>query len=104
MGNVDRPVPPMDEECAATWRFLIDTQFGGVVPEITDEIVPLARAYKLPTRETVLKEFPVSEEERSVPGVDGEIAVSVFTPRDHPGNGAGIVWLHGGGMVAGHRF
>jgi acetyl esterase/lipase len=94
----------MDEECAAAWRYLIDTQLGGVVPEITEEIVPRARAYKMPTREMVLDQFPVSEKAYSVRTSDAEVAVSVFTPRNHQGTGAGIVWLHGGGMIAGHRF
>ncbi|ADP81435.1 alpha/beta hydrolase [Pseudofrankia inefficax] len=104
MGNVDQPVPPMDEECAAAWNHLVETQFGGRIPEITEELVPRAQAHKMPTRAMVLDQFPVTEEERSVPGLDAEITVSVFTPHDHEGTGPGIVWLHGGGMIAGHRF
>ncbi|MCK9902640.1 alpha/beta hydrolase [Frankia sp. Cpl3] len=54
----------------------------------------------------VLGEFPITEQERAVPvsDADAEITVSVFTSRDHAGAGPGIVWIHGGGMVAGHRF
>lgn len=94
----------MDKESAAVWRHLVDTVYGGVVPEITEEIVPRARAHKLPTRETVLGHFPVTEKEYSAPGPDADVTVSVFTPRDHAGSGPGIVWIHGGGMIAGHRF
>ncbi|MCK9903296.1 hypothetical protein MXD63_24975 [Frankia sp. Cpl3] len=51
MGTANHPAPAMDEECAAAWRHVVDNQFGGRLPEITEEIVPRARMHRLPTRE-----------------------------------------------------
>lgn len=104
MSASSRPAPAMDEECAAVWRSIVDKHFGGVVTELTEDMIPKARAFGLPTRDMLLEAFPFTEEERIIPGPGSELTLAVFTPADHGGVGPGIVWAHGGGMVFGDRF
>ncbi len=43
MGTADRPTPAMDEECSSAWQLIGDNQYGGNLPEITEEIIPRSR-------------------------------------------------------------
>ncbi|MEX5709429.1 alpha/beta hydrolase [Parafrankia sp. FMc6] len=106
MGTLDHSTPAMDEECAAAWRLILDKYFGGAAGriDITEDIIPKARAHKMPSREMLLEAFPFTEEEHAIPGPESEITISVFTPIDHGDTGPGIFWIHGGGMVTGDRF
>ncbi|WP_198955576.1 alpha/beta hydrolase fold domain-containing protein [Frankia sp. CcI49] len=94
----------MDEECAAAWRLIIEGHFGGVVPEMTEDEIPKARASNMLTRDLMLSLFPFTEREITFPGPESPITLSVFTPVGHVPGGPGIVWIHGGGMTTGDRF
>lgn len=74
-------LPPLAERDPATWR-----QQG---------LDLAAKARDLPFSPPVH-----SEEDRTLPGPAGEIAVRVFTPGEH-GPYPVLVWFHGGGWVLG---
>jgi len=76
---------------------------------ITTDLVPKLRepVPGVPTNlELALEAFPdVAHREVRVPGYDGgEITLSIFEPADGVKSGAGIYWIHGGGMLIGDRF
>jgi acetyl esterase/lipase len=56
--------------------------------------------------ELALQVFPdVAHSERRIPGHNGaEILVSIVEPADGVKSGAGVYFIHGGGMVVGDRF
>ncbi|MDT3445424.1 MULTISPECIES: alpha/beta hydrolase [unclassified Pseudofrankia] len=104
MSTAGYPAPPMDADCAAVWRDILDRYFGGVPSELTEETLPISRAFNVPGRDYLLKLFPFTEQERAITGPESQIVLSVFTPPDHAGVGPGIFWIHGGGMAYGDRF
>jgi acetyl esterase/lipase len=54
--------------------------------------------------EQVLNTRTLDHDAVTVPGPDGELTASVFTPRGKITTGAGIYFLHGGGFIIGDRF
>ena len=54
--------------------------------------------------EEVLSTRALDHDVVTVPGPDGDLAASVFTPRGKTTTGAGIYFLHGGGFILGDRF
>ena len=96
------PRPPYDKE-------LLDVLAGLKLPfNITRELIPVIRKMPLPAIEDVIKDQPISHEERSIDGPGGSISLSIFrstssnttTVPTHPG----LFWIHGGGFFSGSRF
>ncbi|MBD3142014.1 alpha/beta hydrolase [Microbispora bryophytorum] len=72
---------------------------------ITPEMIePLRAAPFTAPIEEVLSTRNLNHTVVTVPGPDGDLTASVFTPRRKSAPGAGIYFLHGGGMVIGDRF
>jgi acetyl esterase/lipase len=76
---------------------------------ISPELVPAMRepVPGVPTNlELALAAYPgVSHREIEIPAHDGvQITLSIFEPADGVKTGAGIYWIHGGGMLIGDRF
>ncbi len=83
-------------------RFL-DALAAGNPPSVLDASVAKRRAQLAELMKLSGPEAPVaSAEDRTVPGPAGPLAVRVYTPLDAPGSLLpGLVYLHGGGLVAG---
>lgn len=64
----------------------------------------MLRSLDFPTREALLEGRTYAERAIEVPGPSGPIATSVFEPRDRVAPAPALVWIHGGGLVAGDRF
>ena len=47
-----------------------------------------------------LKDSPVSIEERTIPGPDGDIGLVIYQPPT-PAPRGGLLWIHGGGYIVG---
>ncbi|WAZ26717.1 alpha/beta hydrolase [Streptomyces cinnabarinus] len=69
-----------------------------------DMIEPLRAAPFTAPIEEVLATRALDHEVVTVPGPDGELTASVFTPRGKTTAGPGIYFLHGGGFIIGDRF
>ncbi|MGW0931148.1 alpha/beta hydrolase [Streptomyces sp. NPDC002644] len=76
-------------------------------PTITAEMIePLRAAPFTAPIEEVLRTRALDHRTVTVPGADGDLTASVFTPhsRTTGTRGPGIYFLHGGGMIIGDRF
>ncbi|MGV9453108.1 alpha/beta hydrolase [Streptomyces sp. NPDC003635] len=91
--------PPYDPELGA----LLDQ--SPLPSAITAEMIGALRAapFTAPIEE-VLSTRDLQHRIVTVPGPDRDLAASVFTPRSGALSGAGIYFLHGGGMIIGDRF
>lgn len=98
------PAPPLDPECGAVWRAISDAFVGGGSRNLDARLLPALRAQPLHSRESLLDGRRYSARDLRIPGPAGEILVSVFTPDVRAALVPGILWIHGGGMVAGDRF
>lgn len=96
------PAPPFDPELEGVLAALTAT----VPPTITPEMVERFRALPAdPTVGGLVAELGIAHEQRTIAGHGGDaIEISVFGPPDPAHPGAGILYLHGGGMVFGNRF
>lgn len=64
---------------------------------------PKARAMFQPIWDALadeLKDSPVTIDERSIPGPDGEIGIVIYQPPT-PAPRGGLLWIHGGGYIVG---
>ncbi len=64
---------------------------------------PKARAMFQPIWDALadeLKDSPVTIDERTIPGPDGEIGVVIYQPPP-PAPRGGLLWIHGGGYIVG---
>ena len=64
---------------------------------------PKARAMFQPIWDALadeLKNSPVTIEERTIPGPDGEIGIVIYQPPT-PAPRGGLLWIHGGGYIVG---
>jgi acetyl esterase/lipase len=92
-------------------RPLYDPELGALLANsplptaITADMIESLRAapFTAPIEE-VLSTRALDHEVVTVPGPDGDLTASVFTPRGKNTTGAGIYFLHGGGMIIGDRF
>jgi acetyl esterase/lipase len=91
--------PPYDPELDA---LLADSPLPAVLTP--DMIGPLRAAPFTAPIEEALAARAMDHEVVSVPGPDGELTASVFTPRGRTRTGPGIYYLHGGGFIIGDRF
>lgn len=104
-GIVDRQRPlPLEPRVK---RFL-DVLAAGNPPSVLHASVEQRRAQLAELMKLSGPEVPVAGvQERTLPGPAGALAVRVYTPLDAPGVAApgearpGLVYLHGGGLVAG---
>lgn len=99
------PLPPFRPDAEAILE-AIHEFFPRV---ITPDIVPAMRepVPGVPSNlELAQQAYPdVAHREVTVPGHGGaEIVLSIFEPADGVKSGAGIYWIHGGGMLVGDRF
>lgn len=99
-GNI--PKPPYDPE-------LIPFLNAFPLKDLTPDGIPALREIQnsIATLEGTLAGEPFNHEERSVPGPNGPVTLSIFHPQD--GQAAGqlrpvIYHMHMGGMVVGNRF
>ncbi len=91
--------PPCDPELGA---LLANSPLPATIT--AEMIAPLLAApFTAPTEE-VLSTRALDHEVLTVPGPDSELTASVFTSRGKTTAGAGIYFLHGGGMIVGDRF
>jgi acetyl esterase/lipase len=93
------PRPPYDLELAKT---LTGLKFPVT---ITPDLIPEIRARPTPGGDEIISGQPISHEERSINGPNGNIQISIFVSTNsksqtHPG----ILWYHGGGFFSGSRF
>ncbi|MFE6229360.1 alpha/beta hydrolase [Streptomyces sp. NPDC057854] len=91
--------PPYDPELGALLA-------GSPLPSaITAEMIePLRAAPFTAPIEDLLSTRALDHRVVTVPGRDGDLTASVFAPRGKTTAGAGIYFLHGGGMIIGDRF
>ncbi|MFB7501664.1 alpha/beta hydrolase [Streptomyces sp. NPDC056161] len=91
--------PPYDAELCA---LLVNSPPPATV---TADLIESLRAvpFTAPIEE-VLSTRALDHRVVTVPGAEGELTASVFTPRGKATSGAGIYFLHGGGMIIGDRF
>ncbi|MER5476820.1 alpha/beta hydrolase [Streptomyces sp. NPDC002734] len=91
--------PPYDPELSA---LLANSPLPSAIT--TEMIEPLRAAPFTAPIEEVLATRALDHRVVAVPGSDGELTASVFTPRDKAAAAPGIYFLHGGGMIIGDRF
>jgi len=91
--------PPYDPELGA---LLASSPLPAIVT--ADMIGSLRAAPFTAPIEEVLSTRALDYEVVTVPGPDGELIASVFSPRAKAATGAGIYFIHGGGFVLGDRF
>ena len=97
--------PPFDPELAAVLSVL-----GAQLPSVNADTLPLMRQamHTISTAELtedVLKEAGLVAREVSIGGHEGAaMAATVISRGDHTTSGPGIYYIHGGGMVLGHRM
>lgn len=72
-----------------------------ITPEM---IAPIRSAPFTPPIADLLSTRAITHEERTIAGPASDLVVSIFRPRTRSGTGAGIYYLHGGGMIIGDRF
>ncbi|HYZ55874.1 MAG TPA: alpha/beta hydrolase [Streptosporangiaceae bacterium] len=91
--------PPYDPELGA---LLANSPLPSI---ITAGMIKALRAapFTAPIEE-LLSTRAMDHEVVTVPGPDGELTASVFTPRGKTAIGAGIYFIHGGGFIIGDRF
>ncbi len=95
--------PPFDPELAAVLTLLHEQLPASITP---DMIVPMRAAVVTPPIEEVLgQRLEIEHREETVPGYEGApLTVSIFSRREHTGQGPGFFHTHGGGMIIGDRF
>ncbi len=98
------PTPALDPEAGATWRTISDAVFNGGGMHVDAHTLPMVRSFELTNRDTLLEGRAFADQEMQIPGPDGDLTLSVFTPEVHDDRPAAIFWIHGGGMVLGSRF
>lgn len=91
--------PPYDPELAPALA-------ASPLPQtVTVDMVGALRASPFsPPVDDLLASRAIDRVERTFPGPDGQIAVTVFRPRGGSESRPGILFLHGGGMIIGDRF
>ena len=99
----DIPKVPYDPEFATVLAAIPSP------PDFSAEHIPLLRDGQnaVATAELVLANEPFTHEERSIPGPDGPITISIFRPTgvaSSRGGQPGIYYLHSGGVICGNRF
>lgn len=91
--------PGVDPEIAAFLAAL-----PAPVP-LTTETLPMIRPYASAPVEPLLATRAVDRREETVRAADGTaLPLTVLAPTHRTGPAAGVLWLHGGGMVMGDRF
>lgn len=91
--------PPYDPELDA---LLAESPLPAVLTP--DMIEPLRAVPFTAPIEEVLATRDLDHKVVTMPGPDGELSASVFTPRGRTTTGPGIYYLHGGGFIIGDRF
>jgi acetyl esterase/lipase len=98
----DHPAPPFDPELAVVLAGLADRVPSTFTPDMIGSFRALAPD---PTVGGQVAAIGVVHEQRMLPGYErGSVAASVFRDPAPSAPGAGILYLHGGGMVFGNRF
>lgn len=93
--------PPYDPEVAAA---LAEMPGGGFRP-LTAEAILGRRGESTKPYEEIFGGQPITRHDHTIAGYRGDaIGVSVLQRDDHVRRGPGILFVHGGGMVAGDRF
>jgi acetyl esterase/lipase len=93
------PRPPYDEELNRT---LAGLKFPVT---ITPDLIPAIRARPTPNGDEIISGQPISHEERSIRGPNGNFTISIFRSiTSKSQTRPGILWYHGGGFFSGGRF
>ncbi|KAF4980289.1 hypothetical protein FZEAL_3660 [Fusarium zealandicum] len=100
-GNI--PKPPYEPSFAALLATL------PAPADYLAEHIPILRKTQneVSTLETTLANEPFTHEERSVPGQNGPVTLSIFRPVSHSRSRSGrpgIYYAHSGGTICGNRF
>lgn len=91
--------PPYDPELGA---LLANSPLPSTIT--ADMLEALRAAPFTAPMEELLSTRALDHEVVTVPGPDGDLTASVFTPRGRTTIGAGIYFIHGGGFIIGDRF
>lgn len=98
----DHPAPPFDPELAVVLAGLAERVPSTFTPDMIGRFRALAPD---PTVGGLVEATGVVQEQRMLPGYErGSIGASIFRDPAPSAPGAGILYLHGGGMVFGNRF
>lgn len=93
---------PFDREAAAAVPEL------GNLPSITPDMITASRAQTkelTPAVSELVGDKPIDWDEFDIPGPAGNsLRATLFRPRGMSAPAAGIVHMHGGGLIAGNRF
>ncbi|CZR65462.1 related to lipase/esterase [Phialocephala subalpina] len=95
------PRPPYDPELAP---ILAAMNFS---PTVTLDMIGFVREKSAPTCDQALAGRGVVDEERKIPGPQGDIIISIIRSTARQSSSTtypGILYTHGGGMIAGNRF
>ena len=103
MSTPRRPAPALDPEAGAPWLEASATTFAGGGMRVDAETLEFGRSLEMTDIDALLRHHRYGATERQIPGPDGAVALSVFTPDGHSGPAPGLLWIHGGGMVMGDR-
>jgi acetyl esterase/lipase len=101
MSSTNLPRPPFDPELEAALSVFTE------MPTLSAETLPTMREMLVDMNDLtdeVVTEHDLVTREVTLPGHEGaDISATVVSRSDHTGQGPGIYFIHGGGMVLGHR-
>ncbi|MFC8097848.1 alpha/beta hydrolase [Streptomyces sp. NPDC057363] len=94
--------PPYDPEVAAALAMM---DANGALQSLTLESIDAMRAAQQETYDSIDDFDDLDRVDLTIPGYEGaQLTVSVFRPPGHTGDGPGVLYIHGGGMIGGNRF
>lgn len=94
--------PPYDPEVAAALAMM---DANGALQSITLESIDAMRAAQQETYDSIDGFDDLDRVDLTIPGYEGaQLTVSVFRQPGHTGDGPGVLYTHGGGMIGGNRF
>lgn len=93
--------PPYDPAIEAAIEIMSANLQLTITPEMIDEI----RNVPSESIDELISQASLTHTEFVIPSFEnGELVVSVLNKSDHAHSGPGVLFLHGGGMIAGDRF
>jgi acetyl esterase/lipase len=92
--------PPFDPELAA----YLEAVAGMMPASVTLENIDLFRTARADSVDDLIAGRDIVAEDHTIKGPGGELILTSFRRADHTAPGAGVYFIHGGGMILGNRF
>jgi hypothetical protein len=75
------------------------------LPQLSAETIMVARAGEFETAESLMARYPIRHQEWNLSAYrEFEMPISTFRRSGDAEMGPAFIWIHGGGMISGHRF